>query len=82
MSVQTGQDTIEIQKAEWKGFEKYNFKFQNKDAWLVIPPKALIGKPWMWRARFPNFHSEADSILVSEGFHIAYVNTGGMFVNP
>ena len=66
----------------WKGFERKHFEFKGRDAWLTIPSKALPSKPWVWRARFPEFHSEADSILVSEGFHIAYINTNGMLGNP
>lgn len=47
----------------------------------MIPPEPLEGHPWLWRARFPGYHYEADSILASEGFHIAYINTNGMFGN-
>lgn len=75
------QNSSVIQKSEWKGFERYDFKFEDKDAWLVLPKKTMEGKPWVWRARFPHFHSEADSILASEGFHIAHINTAGMLGN-
>lgn len=78
---QSGQESLSVKKSEWKGFERHIFKFGNRDAWLVVPQKAIAGKLWLWRARFPSYHSEADSILVSEGFYIAYIDTDGMFGN-
>jgi len=81
-SAQTTEGLAIQNRSEWKGFEKHNFELMDNEAWLVIPDEALPGNPWLWRARFPGYHSEADSILVSEGFHLAYINTGGMFGNP
>ena len=46
------------------------------------PEKPATGKPWVWRARFPNWHTEMDSILLSDGFHIAYLNTDNQFGSP
>ncbi|MCF0042328.1 SGNH/GDSL hydrolase family protein [Dyadobacter fanqingshengii] len=66
----------------WKGFEKVEFTFENKNAWFVKPQKAIAGNPWVWRAHFPTWHTEMDSILLSRGFHIAYINTNDMFAHP
>jgi sialidase-1 len=66
----------------WKGFEKQEFKFENRDAWYVKPKQAAAGNPWVWRAHFPTWHTEMDSILLSKGFHVAYVNTNDMFAHP
>lgn len=66
----------------WKGFEKVRFKFENRDAWFVKPKQATAGNPWIWRAHFPDWHTEMDSILLSRGFHVAYVNTNDMFAHP
>lgn len=71
----------EAELSDWKGFERYDFKFQGRKARLVLPQKALPGKPWIWRARFPDWHTTADSILVAEGFHLAYVNTDNLYGN-
>lgn len=49
---------------------------------IVLPKKALPGKPWVWRARFPDWHFQMDSILLSEGYHIAYINTDNQFGSP
>jgi len=68
--------------SKWKGFDKVEFTFKNRKAWFVKPPKAIPGNPWVWRAHFPDWHTEMDSILLSRGFHIAYVNTNDMFAHP
>jgi len=62
-----------------QGFEREHFVFQGRKAWLIKPAKGLSGKPWVWRAHFPEWHTEVDSILLSEGFHIVYLNTNDMF---
>jgi pimeloyl-ACP methyl ester carboxylesterase len=40
------------------------------------------GKPWVWRARFPDYHSEMDVSLLEKGYHIAYVDVAGLFGSP
>ncbi|CAG5074343.1 hypothetical protein DYBT9623_05052 [Dyadobacter sp. CECT 9623] len=69
-------------ETSWKGFDKIEFTFENREAWYVKPAKAIPGNPWVWRAHFPTWHTEMDSILLSRGFHIAYVNTNDMFAHP
>ncbi|WP_414617938.1 GDSL-type esterase/lipase family protein [Dyadobacter sp. 32] len=68
--------------ANWKGFEKQEFTFENRDAWYVKPKQAAPGNPWIWRAHFPTWHTEMDSILLTRGFHVAYVNTNDLFGHP
>ena len=70
------------QTTNWKGFDKVEFSFQNTKAWYVKPKQALPGNPWVWRAHFPTWHTEMDSILLSRGFHVAYVNTNDLFAHP
>ncbi len=72
----------EIKKSLWKGFTRYDFRLDQRDVRLVFPEKALPGNPWLWRARFPDWHTDADSILVSEGFHLAYINTDNLYGSP
>nr|MBI1229546.1 SGNH/GDSL hydrolase family protein [Cytophagales bacterium] len=69
-------------KSEWKGFVRYTFPFEDRDAHITLPENPLRGNPWVWRARFPGWHTEMDSILLTEGFHIAYVNTDNMYGSP
>jgi pimeloyl-ACP methyl ester carboxylesterase len=70
------------EKTEWKGFVRYNFDFEERAAHVTFPENPLRGNPWVWRARFPGWHTEMDSILLSEGFHIAYINTDNMYGSP
>ncbi len=78
----SAQPIISEKTENWKGFEKVAFTFSDRDAWLVKPKKAVPGNPWVWRAHFPTWHTEMDSILLSRGFHIAYINTNDMFAHP
>lgn len=71
-----------ITSSNWKGFEKISFSFKDRAAFLVKPKNPLPGNPWVWRARFPGWHTEADSILVAEGFHITYINTNNLYGSP
>ncbi|MEZ5042768.1 MAG: GDSL-type esterase/lipase family protein [Saprospiraceae bacterium] len=71
-----------ISSSDWKGFQQLHFSIGQTEATLVVPKKALPGHPWMWRARFPNWHTEADSLLVSEGFHVAFINTNDLYGSP
>ncbi|MFY0625765.1 MAG: SGNH/GDSL hydrolase family protein [Reichenbachiella sp.] len=66
----------------WKGFQKIELKVAERTAQLVVPKKAIPGKPWVWRARFPTYHAEIDSMLLADGFHIAYINTDNLFGSP
>jgi len=71
-----------VAASRWHGFEKVAFTFNNRSAYIVPPPQALPGNPWIWRAYFPDWHYEMDSILVSKGFHIAFIDCSDMFGNP
>ena len=67
---------------KWHGFERTYFTFNGRNAWVVKPVKPLEGKPWVWRAHFPEWHTDVDSILLTRGFHVAYVNTNDMYGSP
>jgi lysophospholipase L1-like esterase/pimeloyl-ACP methyl ester carboxylesterase len=69
-------------KSEWHGFTRYDFQLDRRDCRLIVPDKAAPGKPWVWRARFPDWHYEMDSILVRKGFHVVYINTDYLFGSP
>ncbi len=82
-NAQKNKNSKEIIKTSfWKGFHRSDFKINQKEVRFIKPNKPLAGNPWLWRARFPDWHTEADSILVSEGFHLVYVNTNNQFGSP
>ncbi|NPA37530.1 MAG: prolyl oligopeptidase family serine peptidase [Chlorobi bacterium] len=69
-------------KSKWHGFDKYDFELRRTPAHIMVPKNPQEGKPWVWRARFPNWHYQMDSILLSEGYYIAYINTNNMYGSP
>jgi len=66
----------------WKSFKRHDFELEQKNVRLIFPNKPLPGNPWIWRARFPDWHTEADSILVAEGFHLVHINTANEYGSP
>ena len=69
-------------QSAWNGFDRFHFHVADRAAYLVAPKVAAEGKPWVWRARFPDYHAEMDIMLLQRGFHIAYVDVAGMFGGP
>lgn len=69
-------------KSAWHGFDRYDFQFDRLDCRMIVPFKPAPGKPWVWRARFPDWHYEMDSMLLRKGFHIVYLNTDYLFGSP
>ncbi len=69
-------------ESNWKGFTRLDFEFEGRKAHIVFPNNKIDGSPWVWRARFPGWHIEMDSILLSEGFHVAFINTDNMYGSP
>ncbi|WP_421826085.1 GDSL-type esterase/lipase family protein [Larkinella sp.] len=68
--------------ALWHSFEKVEFKLNDVPARYIKPRKPLPGNPWVWRAHFPDWHIEMDSVLLERGFHIAYINTNDLYGSP
>jgi sialidase-1 len=66
----------------WKGFERVNITIGAHKAYYVKPEKALEGNPWVWRASFPDWHTDIDSILLTKGFHVAFVNVDDQYGSP
>ncbi|MAG58117.1 MAG: hypothetical protein CMJ83_17670 [Planctomycetes bacterium] len=67
---------------DWNGFARHDFEVDGSSCYVVKPKHPAPGNPWVWRARFPNYHREADVILLARGFHIARINTDGMLGSP
>lgn len=69
-------------KTRWHSFDRFHFRRAGRDAYLVVPAKALPGRPWIWRARFPGFHNEMDIELIRAGYHLAYFDVANQFGSP
>ena len=82
-AVNMNAQTITSQKTvQWHGFEKTEFLFNGLPAYYVKPSKSLTGNPWVWRAHFPDWHIEMDSMLLEKGFYIAFINTNNEYGAP
>jgi sialidase-1 len=66
----------------WLGFERVHFTVAGTTAWYVKPHQALDGKPWVWRASFPDWHTEMDSLLLTQGFHLFFVQADDLYGGP
>ena len=66
-------------KSDWKGFTRYDFKINDKSSFVVVPKKAASDNVWVWRARFPGWHTEMDELLLKKGFHIAYTDVSNLY---
>ncbi len=67
---------------KWQGFAKHDFKLGDLDATVVVPEKALPGRPWVWRGEFFGAFADADVALVKAGWHLAYLKTPDLFGSP
>jgi pimeloyl-ACP methyl ester carboxylesterase/lysophospholipase L1-like esterase len=75
-----GQDPGDV--SEWHGYEKRDFKFHGAAAYVVLPRIPALGKPWFWRARFPDYQPRPALGLLSKGFHLVYLDLPNIFGNP
>ncbi len=68
--------------ADWHGYEKAEFQVDGVAGYVVRPRVAAAGRPWLWRARFPEFHPEAALGLLAKGYHVAYFDLPNIFGSP
>jgi hypothetical protein len=71
-----------VKRSKWKGFDRLDFQLDGREALLILPPKADVGKPWIWRTEFFGHEPHADIELLGKGFHIAYVNVQNLYGAP
>jgi len=69
-------------KTSWHGYDQSRFTVEGRACYLVVPKQPAHGRPWVWRARFPDYHPEIDIALLGKGFHIAYLDVAAMFGSP
>ncbi len=67
--------------SSFHGFECADFIFNNRNCKIVKPKKAVIGLPWIWRARFWGHEPQTDIALLERGFHIVYCDVAEFFGN-
>ncbi|MEO7650202.1 MAG: GDSL-type esterase/lipase family protein, partial [Bryobacteraceae bacterium] len=68
--------------ADWHGYEKREVLVENVAGYVVLPKIAAPGKPWLWRARFMDYHPDYAVALLAKGFHVAYYDLPNVFGSP
>lgn len=79
VAIATSQSAV---AADWQGYEKRDFVVDGRNAFLIIPKTAAVGKPWIWRTEFFGHEPQADLVLLSKGFHVAYIDVQNMYGSP
>ena len=62
-----------VTPVDWFGYDKYEFSAEDLSYCIVVPKKAAIGNPWIWRAEFFGHEPQADLALLEKGWHVVYV---------
>jgi pimeloyl-ACP methyl ester carboxylesterase len=71
-----------IVHSNWLGFSRMDFLLNGRACILVEPENPADGNPWIWRTEFFGHEPQADSMLVSNGFHLAYIDVQDMYGAP
>ncbi len=77
-------ENLRIQKAKlgrFHGYEMKRFKLDGIKCVVVKPRVAVKGKHWIWRARFWGHQPSFDLAMLDRGWHIVYIEVGGLFGN-
>lgn len=68
--------------SKWNGFEKRDFLVNGRKAFVVVPEKVAVGRPWIWRTEFFGHEPQADIALIKKGFHAAYLDVQDLYGAP
>lgn len=66
----------------WKGFRKKEIVISGRNALIVYPAKKAKSAPWIWRTEFFGHEPQADSVLLTKGFHLVYIDVQNMYGAP
>ena len=69
-------------KSQWNGYDRYDFVVDGRNCFVVVPPAAAPGKPWIWRTEFFGHEPQADLALLAKGFHAVYMDVQNMYGAP
>jgi pimeloyl-ACP methyl ester carboxylesterase len=71
-----------LSKSQWKGYNRYDFYLNGREAILIEPEEAAAGRPWIWRAEFFDAFAQVDMAMLSKGWHLAYFKMSDMYGCP
>lgn len=61
-------------RSAWNGFDRYDFQVEGRDALVVVPHRALPGRPWIWHGEFFGHKPLPDIAMLGRGFHVVYLS--------
>lgn len=64
------------------GFDREDFNVAGRNCLIVAPVHAADGRPWIWRMEFFGHEPHADSVLLTKGFHVVYMDMQDMYGAP
>ena len=69
------QDSVKT----WNGFVLLDSTLNGIPFKVVSPKTANQNRDWIWRARFWGHEPQTDIALLKQGFHLVYIEVGGLF---
>ena len=66
----------------WHGFQQQHFVVDGRNCLLVVPAVIAPGRPWIWRTEFFGHEPQADLALLTNGFHVAYLDVKNLYGAP
>lgn len=66
----------------WHGFSMLDSTINGVPFKVVSPKTANKKRSWIWRARFWGHEPQTDIALIEQGFHLVYIEVGGLFGSP
>lgn len=72
----------DFKESKWHGFVRHDLSFDRRNVSVIVPNKPLSGNPWIWKAQFLDWHTDADSILIAQGFHLVFINVDNQYGSP
>lgn len=69
------------ENSTWYGYEVLDSVLNGTDYKVVFPNEVNENRDWIWRARFWGHEPQTDLALLEKGFHLAYIDVGGLFGN-
>lgn len=73
---------IDYREEKYHGEKLLCFDFEGHEAKLAVPSTVADKAPWLWRAEFFGAFDTVDQMLLSHGWHIAYIKLSDMFGHP
>ena len=64
---------MDIKKSEWRGFERLDFKFEDRDCILIRPEKSCEGNKWLYKTEYFDAFPEFEIEMLKRGYHVAHM---------